>query len=209
MGNRYSIIDVNNWKRRLHCQIFRNVAQPHYDVTVELDVTNYCQSVKAHHWPFSLTFVYAVTKCANEIEEFRYRFLGEEVVLYDSVDTSFTYMDPGDELFKVVNVPMKDSLEEYLEVAGRMISEQKDYFTGPPENDVYQFSALPWLAYTHVSHTDSGNNRKANPMFDWGKFQEKNGRLMMPFSIEVHHSFVDGYHVGKLVDRVQSYIDNI
>lgn len=209
MRNQYKVIDIDSWRRRIHCQIFRNAVQPHYDVTVELDVTNFYQSVKEHHWPFSLTFIYAVTKCANEIEEFRYRFLGDEVVLYETVDTSFTYMNPGDELFKVVNVPMKGTLEAYLEAADEIIAEQKEYFTGPIENDVYQFSALPWLAYTHVSHTDSGNNKKANPMFDWGKFQEKNGRLLMPFSIEVHHSFVDGYHIGKLVDLVQGYIDNL
>jgi chloramphenicol O-acetyltransferase type B len=203
------MIDMETWKRRIHCQIFRNAVQPHYDVTVELDVTSFYKAVKEHSWPFSLAFIYAVTKCANEIEEFRYRFLGESVVLYDAIDTSFTYMEKEDELFKVVNVPIQENIEDYLVTAKKIISEQKDYFTGPIEQDVYQFSALPWLAYTHVSHTDSGNNKKANPMFDWGKFREKNGRFMMPFSIEVHHSFVDGYHVGKLVDSLQNFIDRM
>ena len=32
-------------------------------------------------------------KCANEIEAFRYRFLDDEVVLYDTIHTSFAYLD--------------------------------------------------------------------------------------------------------------------
>lgn len=45
-----------------------------------------------------MAFIFAVTKCANEIEEFRYRFLDGEVVLYESIDTSFTYLDKETEL---------------------------------------------------------------------------------------------------------------
>ncbi len=29
----------------------------------------------------------------------------------------------------------------------------------------------------------------------------------MPFSIQVHHSFVDGVHIGKLVEKLQCYLD--
>ena len=31
----------------------------------------------------------------------------------------------------------------------------------------------------------------ATPLFDWGKYYEKKGRIMMPISAQVHHSFVD------------------
>ena len=29
----------------------------------------------------------------------------------------------------------------------------------------------------------------------------------MPFSVQAHHSFVDGIHIGRLIDSVQSYMD--
>ncbi|MBA9084899.1 chloramphenicol O-acetyltransferase [Fontibacillus solani] len=28
-----------------------------------------------------------------------------------------------------------------------------------------------------------------------------------PVSIQVHHSFVDGFHVGKLVEKLQSHLN--
>jgi len=207
MGNKYSVINYETWKRKDYCQIYRNAVQPQYCVSFELDVTSFRKLTKERGWSFTMAFIYAVAKCANEIEEFRYRFLDGEVVLYKSIDTSFTYMDKETELFKVVNVPMQDSIEKYVQLANITAENQKAHFTGPVENDVYQFSALPWVSFTHISHTDFGNREKAQPIFDWGKYFEKDGKWMMPFAVQVHHAFVDGIHIGKLAQRLQKYLD--
>ena len=73
-------------------------------------------------------------------------------------------------------------------------------------NDIYQFSPFPWVSYRHISHTDSGNKDNATPLFDWGKFYEKDGKILLPFSVQVHHSFVDGIHIGKLAELLQNYL---
>ena len=44
-------------------------------------------------------------------------------------------------------------------------------------------------------------------MFDWGKFYKKNGRMVMPVSVQAHHSFVDGLHIGQFADLLQKYLD--
>lgn len=207
MRNRYEIIEFENWKRKAHCQIYRSAVQPQYCVSFELDVTNFKKHIKENNLSFSMAFIFAVTKCANEIDEFRYRFLNSEVVLFESIDTSFTYLDNETELFKVVNVPMQDTMEKYAQLAIETAEKQKEYFTGPVENDVYQFSALPWITFTHVSHTDFGNKEKAQPIFDWGKYYEKDNKFIMPFAVQVHHAFVDGIHVGKFATKLQQYLD--
>ena len=207
MSNTYTLINPTTWPRRTHCQIFRYAAQPQYCITVRLDVTHFQEVVKQNDWSFTLAFIYAVTRCANELEEYRYRFLGDDVILFDHIDTCFSYLAPGEESFKVINAPMQETMEDFIQNAKRIIVDQKEYFTGPIPIDAYVFSALPWLHYTHVSHTETGQKDRANPMFDWGKYQEMNGRLMMPFSIQVHHSFVDGIHIGRLVEQLQSYLD--
>lgn len=158
---------------------------------------------------FTLAFVYAICKSANEIEAFRYRFLEKNIVLFDKIDTAFTYLNKETELFKVVNVPMQDTMKEYVELAARTAEEQKEYFTGPLGNDVFQCSPMPWVTYTHISHTNSGKKDNATPLFDWGKYYEHDGRVIMPVSVQAHHSFVDGMHVGKLVDRLQKYLDEL
>ena len=154
-----------------------------------------------------MAMVYAVCKCANEIEEFRYRFLDGKIVLYDRVDTAFTYLNKSTNLFKVVNVPFIDDISEYCKLAYKTANEQREYFTGPLGNDVFQCSPMPWVTFTHISHTNSGKKDNATPLFDWGKYYEKNGRIMISISVQAHHSFVDGIHVGQLVNGLQEYFD--
>ena len=151
--------------------------------------------------------VYAVCKCANEIEAFRYRFVDGQIVIFEKIDTAFTYLNKETELFKVVNVPMVDDLKEYCELAAKTANEQKEYFTGPLGNDVFQCSPMPWVTYMHISHTNSGKKDNATPLFDWGKYYEKDGKIVIPISVQAHHSFVDGVHIGQFVEKLQSFFD--
>ena len=207
MGGSYKVIDMTNWKRALHCQIFRNSIEPSYCVTFELDITNFLVKIRPMEYSFTMALIFAVSKCANDIEEFRYRFVDGQIVLYDRIDTAFTYMDKDTELFKVVNVEMQDTLESYVAVATQKAINQKEYFTGPLGNDVFQFSPMPWVSYTHISHTNSGKKDNATPLFDWGKFFERDDKWILPFSVQVHHSFVDGIHLGKFADSLQNYLN--
>lgn len=206
MSGIYKEVNEENWKRALHCQIFRNSIEPAFCVTFELDITNFLIKVKEKKLSFTMALIYAVSKCANDIEEFRYRFVDGKVVIFDRIDTAFTYLNKETELFKVVNVEMKDTLEEYVVVATEAAINQKEYFTGPLGNDVFQFSPLPWVSYTHISHTISGKKDNATPLFDWGKYFKKDGKIILPFSVQAHHSFVDGIHIGKLADSLQNYL---
>lgn len=200
-------IDLTTWKRTMHYQIFRNSVQPQYCVSYELDITNFLKKIKDRGYSFTFSMVFAVTKCANEIEEFRCRFVDGKPVIYDKINTSFTYLDKGSELFKVVNVEMQETLEDYVALAADTVKNQKEYFTRPMGNDIYQFSSLPWISYTHISHTESGKKDNATPMIDWGKYFIRDEKVMLPFSVQVHHSFVDGIHIGQLTESLQNYLN--
>ena len=207
MGNQFVRIDEKSCKRAMHCHVFRNSVEPAFCVTFELDITNFLNKIREKKYSFTFALVYSVSVCANQIEEFRYRFLDGDVVLYDRIDTAFTYLNQDTELFKVVNVPLTESLEEYIILATKTAEEQQAYFTGPLGNDVFQFSPMPWVTYTHISHTNAGKKDNATPLFDWGKYFQRDGRTLLPFSVQAHHSFIDGLHVGKLADTLQAYLD--
>ncbi|MEO1768655.1 chloramphenicol acetyltransferase [Candidatus Enterococcus ferrettii] len=203
----YRVIDEQSWKRAIHCAVFRESAEPSFCVSFELDITNFLQKIKEQERSFTFALIYAATECGNQIEEFRYRFLDGKVVLYDQIQTAFTYLNPETELFKVVTVPMTHTMSEYVALAEKTAEEQKDYFTGPLGNDIFQFSPLPWISFTHISHTISGKKDNATPLIDWGKYFEREGRMLLPFSIQAHHSFVDGVHMGKFATALQDYLD--
>lgn len=207
MANRYQIIDEKAWKRATHCMFFRNSVKPTFGVTFEADITKYKRIVKEKGLSFTMAMIHAICKCANEIEEFRYRFVDGNVVLFDRIDTTFTYLNKETELFKVVNVPFVDDFVEFCELAYKTANEQKEYFTGPLGNGVFSCSPMPWVTYTEFSHTNSGKKDNATPVFDWGKYYEKDGKILIPISVQVHHSFVDGIHVGRFVELLQKYFD--
>lgn len=206
MTNSYRIINEATWERAMHCMVFRNSVEPAFCVTFEADVTELKKYVKDNNISFTLAMVYAVCRCANRIEAFRYRFMDGKIVLFDNIDTAFTYLNKKTNLFKVVNVPMMDDLKEYCINAKRIADEQEEYFMGPLGNDVFQCSPMPWVTYTHISHTNSGKRDNATPLFDWGKYYEKDGRIMMPISVQAHHSFVDGIHIGEFADSLEKYL---
>ena len=46
MSNQYKIIDERNWKRAMHCKVFRNSVEPAFCVTFELDITHFLEAVR-------------------------------------------------------------------------------------------------------------------------------------------------------------------
>ena len=136
-------IDVPTWDRATHYEIFRSIPQPQYCVTFELDITQFLPWIKEKGYSFTFSMIYAVTRCANQVEAFRCRFVDGKPAVLDRINTSFTYLVPDTELFKVVNVDMQDTLQEYVALAAETVRNQKEYFTGPMGNDIFQFSPFP------------------------------------------------------------------
>ena len=202
-------IDISTWERKQHYQVYRQFANARYDITLELDVTNLVRFVKENKLSFTLTAIHTIAKCANEIDEFRMRIENDEPVIYDELSLSFTYLNKNTNLMKNVVADNDVDVFAFNQKAKDVIEMQDVYFTGALGNGIYQFSSIPWISYTHVSHTFSGNKDYAVPVFDFGKFYEKNGRMVMPFSIEVHHAFIDGYHIGLLVEKLQRTLDEM
>ena len=47
----------------------------------------------------------------------------------------------------------------------------------------------------------------SSPKISWGKYFEQGGRTLVPFSVQVHHGLMDGYHVGRYYGEVQRLLD--
>ncbi|WP_323981258.1 CatA-like O-acetyltransferase [Aeromonas media] len=203
----YLVVDESTWARARHSHIFKDFINPRYGVTVELDVTKFINKVRKLETSFTFAMIFFTVKCANDIAAFRYRFLDGRVVLYDQINTLFTYLDKDSELFKVVDVAWADTLQAYVLAAQQATLVQTEYFTAPSGGNVYKFSPLPWFSYTQLSHTFSGDNEDAIPLFNWGRYFQRNDRILLPFSVEVHHSFVDGFHIGKFLEILQNTLD--
>jgi chloramphenicol O-acetyltransferase type A len=203
-------IDLLKWDRMNTYNFFIQTDIPRYLMTFHLDVTNFYHYVKKNNYSFYLTFIYFVMHKMNEIENFRYRFIGDEPYLFDSTHPSYTDRIEDTENFKIVTVLLEEDLEKFLEKAKQTSFNQgKEFINLDMEKraDLVYITSFPWAKYTQVSHAHNLDKFDAIPKLVWGKFEESNQRLLMPFSIEVHHAFVDGIHVGKLINLLQQKLN--
>jgi len=68
-------------------------------------------------------------------------------------------------------------------------------------------TSIPWLDFTQIQHPVYTFKSADIPSVAWGKFRsEANGMMSMPFSVQVHHGFVDGYHIHLLSEEIGNQI---
>lgn len=208
------IIDLNTWKRKEHFEFFYRADQPQYNICANMDLTRFLASSRENRLPLYYALIYAVTDVANRCENFRYRIReNKQVVLYDRVHPSFTEMsrDSDDDLFKLLTVEMNGSMADFIQSARETSAGQSAYFNLGPiagRDDFLYITCIPWISFTHISHTFTLNRNDAVPRISWGKYFHEGEKVLLPFSVQVHHALVDGYHVGEYFRKLQEYLDS-
>lgn len=206
-------IELENWKRREHFEFFHRMDYPQYNICANIDVTHFLDFIKSKGLPFYYAMIFASTHSANLIQNFRYRIRDGKVILHDRLHPSFTEMDSkDDELFKYVLADLGDDMEEFIWEAKRKAENQKSFFVFEEESmrdDLVYITCLPWVSFTQMTHTISLNRDDAAQRISWGKYFEDKGKILLPFSVQVNHAFVDGVHVGRYFEELQKYIDNM
>jgi len=204
------IIDLDTWERRTHFYFFKRMDYPHYNISVNIDISNFLARTREKGIPFFYAMVYAATYALNQVEEFRYRIRGEQVVLHDMIHPSYTDMSEGTDMFKMVTVDMESSLDDFVKKAQAKSQSQTDYFVFKDvegRDDLIYITSVQWVSFTHMSHTISFNKDDSVPRLAWGKYFGQGDKILLPFSVQAHHSFVDGIHVGRYIDCLQEYLD--
>ncbi|MCD7962181.1 MAG: chloramphenicol acetyltransferase [Rikenellaceae bacterium] len=207
-------IDMENWSRKEHFSFFYKMDYPQYNICMDLDVTDFLAFTKKRELSFYYSMIYAVTRIANDVKNFKYRIRDGKVVLHDTIHPSFTGIDDrvSDDLFKMVTVDYIDSVTAFVQEAQKESEDQKYYFDPQKligRDDLIYITCIPWISFTHLSHTISLNRDDAVPRISWGKYYKRGDKVLLPFSVQVHHALADGIHVGRYVEKLQDYLNNV
>lgn len=206
------MIDIEQWDRKEHYAYFRSVDYPQFNICAHLDITKFLGFVKSSGLPFYYAMIHAATVTANNITNFRYRIRNNEVVLHDHLHPSFTAMNKDNDLFKYVTVDMAGDMSAFAETAQDKARRQTELFgDGKDEerDDLIYLTCIPWISFTHISHTISLDKNDSIPRISWGKYFSDGDKIMLPLSVQVHHALCDGVHIGKYFTGLQNYIDNL
>ncbi|WED55460.1 tetratricopeptide repeat protein [Exiguobacterium profundum] len=201
-------IEIETWARRKHFEFFKAFDAPHFNVTANVDVTNLYTYAKESNQSFFKLFLYGAVRAANAIPELRYRIRGEEVVEHEVVHPSFTVMLDED-VFNFCAATFYEDLPTFLqEVTTRMEQAGDEVVVGDEEpDDLLYITSVPWVTFTSIMHPTHQQQHDSVPRIAWGKFERQGERLVMPLSVQAHHALVDGVHIGKYYEALQSWLD--
>lgn len=196
-------INVEQWDRKEIFRFYENFSLPRFQMTVNVNIKRYLRYLKKNKVSFYYGMMWLILKVIHEQEAFRYRFVDNEPVLFANVHPSFTEKVGDGSRFKIVHGEYADDLITFEQKLKAAALKQGDQFINEglePRQDWLYFSTFPWETFTHATNVTNFDSRDAIPRIGWGKFTKK-GEL--PLTIEVHHAFCDGYHVGLFIHQLK------
>lgn len=210
------IIDIETWERKENFNFFRRFQNPQLSITSEVECGGAKKRAKEAHQSFFLHYLYAVLRAANEIPELRYRIDPEgRVVLYDQIDILSPIKIKENGKFFTIRFPYHEDFETFYQEARKIIDsipENGDPYAaenGEVANGDYGLillSATPDLYFTSITGTQEKQSGNNYPLLNAGKAIIKEGKLVMPIAMTIHHGFVDGHHLSLFYRKVEELL---
>jgi len=198
-------IDPKKWNRSKHFYFFKKFKHPHFNICTEIEITNTYRYIHKNKISVSAAVLFAVMKTCNHIEEFKYRIKGEKIKVYDIVHPGITVLAEGD-IYSNCIINFIEPFDKFLSGYNKaLIKAKKEIIVGEQQkgkDDLIFISALPWITFTSVTNPMSGNPNDSIPRIIWGKQFKKDGKIFIPFSVQVNHCLMDGVHVAKFLFKL-------
>lgn len=203
-------LDVTNWARRDLFEFFRDYDNPYFNICTRLDVTQLLAVLRTRQGvSVSLAFHYFALRVANEVEPFRYRLRDGKVLIHDTIHGGTIVLLPN-ESFTFAYFDYVEDFESFIALAQRAINDVSTGdkpFSPDANDDRIHFTVLPWVSFTSFAHARNFKKADSIPKIAFGKFFKENGRILLPFSVEVHHALMDGLHVGRFLSRFEEMLE--
>jgi len=205
-------------RRRDRFDLFDRMDSPAVNLCFTLDLPDYRSWCKAQGLPPFHVLLCAVLRAVLKIENFRYRVFEGEVIAITRLMPSFTVVNHNDDL-NFALFDWSDDLREFVRRAVRARDEacamtglNNAYAALSPRacKDQVFITCIPWLDFTSIQHPTASLGAPDIPSLAWGRFRDgPAGRLHLPFSVQAHHGFVDGWHIHQLAQQIAAELASL
>ena len=203
-------------RRRDRFDLFDRMDSPAVNLCFTMGLPDFRPWFKAQGLPPFHVLLCAVLRSVLAIPNFRYRVFEGEVIEIDRLMPSFTVTNQHHDL-NFALFDWSDDLREFVrrgvaarDQAGAMLELNNAYAGLSPRQvkDQVFITCIPWLDFTSIQHPAATLGSPDIPSLAWGKFKDgPNGRLALPFSVQAHHGFVDGYHIHQLAQHIAAELE--
>lgn len=204
-------LDIENWKRKDQFHFFMAYDDPFFGLCADLDITALHRHIKTRRISFFFASLFLTLKAAHEIEEFRYRLRGDGVLIHDRMMAGSTVLNQ-DKTFSFCYFDYFPEFNDFEENAAEVLRRHQEndhpWEDRDQRDDMIHYSVIPWIQFSSLKHSRKFKTRDSIPKIVMGRYHPKGGTIQMPLSVEVHHSLMDGFHLGQYFSKLQDYLDN-
>lgn len=211
MKNSYKEIDTNKWVRKTTFEWFEKFSNPTYCFNAKIDVSDVVNYSKQTGTSFFVNFLYLISRVNNEIESLRLRYVDNRVLLYETINPTFT-VKTTDGSFNNAGVEYKKDYDEFYKLTKEEIN-KRNGLTDNSQNynvwdyDVFYSSCVISIELESITQPlDINNKNSLNvPRIFWDKYRLENGKYIMLLSMTVSHILVDGEQLSTAINLVKKH----
>ena len=200
----YKVIDKETYYRKGVFRHFSEDCKCSVSMTSRVDVTRLAEVSKKTGTKFYINFLYLLTKVLNSRDDYRMAYLwqSEEIICYDVINPTQYVFHEDTETCTPVYTNYDPDYKTFYDNALADIEKAKqtrEYGLDPANHpNWFDASFISWLSYDSLNVELPDGYLYFQPIINWGKYREENGRLMMPLTVRMNHAIADGYLVAKV-----------
>ncbi len=200
---------MNNYKRKKHFKFFIKQDYPHMNLCANVEITRLADFLKSNKFPFYFSLIYLSIRTANQVKEFRHRIREGKIIEHEVIHPSFSVM-AEDDIFSFCTSRYSADFLSFLQNAqeeAEKVKVEPVIEDEPGRDDLVYITCIPWVSFTSISHPMHLHPVDSIPRIAWGKYFKENGKLLLPFSVQVHHALMDGVHIGRFFKLLQELLN--
>ena len=212
----YSILDLETYYRKDIYRRFTQVARSSVSITHRIDVTDLVEHSHRSGTKFYINFLYLLAKVLNSREDYRMGYLWQtdQVVIYDRINPCQYVFHEDTETCTPVYTEYNPDYQAFYEASKADIEAAKQtrefLFDMEHHPNWFDASYIPWVSYDSLHVELPDGYLYYQPIINWGKYEEINGRMMMPVTVRMNHAVADGYLISKvfllLEEEMKSFV---
>ena len=209
----YKIIDKETYYRKGVFRHFSEDCKCSVSMTARVDVTELVEYSKKSGTKFYINFLYLLTKVLNSRDDYRMAYLWQtnEIICYDVINPTQYVFHEDTETCTPVYSNYDPDYKTFYDNALADVEKAKltreyglDAVNHP---NWFDASYISWLSYDSLNVELPDGYLYFQPIINWGKYREENGRLMLPLTVRMNHAIADGYLVAKVFKLLEEEIE--
>ena len=211
------MIDKETYYRKGVFRHFSEDCKCSVSMTARVDVTELVRYSKSSGTKFYINFLYLLTKVLNSRDDYKMAYLWQtnEIICYDVINPTQYVFHEDTETCTPVYSNYDPDYKTFYDNALADVEKAKltreyglDSVNHP---NWFDASYISWLSYDSLNVELPDGYLYFQPIINWGKYREENGRLMLPLTVRMNHAIADGYLVAKvyklLEEEIAKFVD--